>query len=90
MATLARFDLKLDKEDKEMLAEAATLMGTTMAGFVRTAAKEKALAVIDQEARLSLTRRDFDAFSTALDRAFAPNQPLQEALATARKDVKRA
>lgn len=90
MATLARFDLKLDQEDKEIFAEAATLMGTTMAGFVRTAAKEKAREVLEQEARLSLTRRDFNAFNTALNRAFAPNQPLREALATARKDVKRA
>ena len=90
MATSARFDLKLDIEDKKMFAEAATLMGTTMAGFVRTAAKEKAQAVIDQEARLSLTRRDFNAFVAALNRPFTPNQPLQEALAMAHKDVKRA
>ena len=89
MATLARFDLKLDKEDKDMFAEAATLMGTTMAGFVRAAAKEKAREVIDQE-QLALTRRDFEAFSTALNRALTPNQPLQEALATARQTVNRA
>ena len=90
MATLARFDLKLDKEDKDMFAEAATLMGTTMAGFVRAAAKEKAREVIDQETRLALTRSDFGAFSAALNRAFTPNQPLQEALATARQTVNRA
>ena len=90
MTTLARFDLKLDQEDKEIFAEAATLMGTTMAGFVRTAAKEKAREVLEQEARLTLTRRDFNAFNKVLNRAFAPNQPLQEALATARKDVNRA
>ena len=62
-------------------------MGTTMAGFVRSAAKEEAREIIDQEMRLTLTRRDFDAFSAALNRAFAPNQPLQEALATARRTV---
>ena len=55
MATLARFDLKLDKEDKDMFAEAATLMGTTMAGFVRAAAKEKAQKVIGSR---SQTRPD--------------------------------
>lgn len=65
-------------------------MGTTMAGFVRSAAKEEAREIIDQEMRLTLTRRDFDAVSAALNRAFAPNQPLQEALATARRTVKRA
>ena len=90
MAASARVDLKLDKQDKALLAEAATLMGTTMAGFVRSAAKEKAREIIDQETRLTLTRRDFNAFSAALNRTFTPNQPLQEALATARRTVKRA
>ena len=90
MATQARFDLKLDKDEKELFAEAATLMGTTMAGFVRAAAKEKARSLIDQESRLTLSRRDFVALSNALDGAFAPNQPLQEALDTARQTVRRA
>ena len=90
MATSARFDLKLDSEDKKMFAQAATLMGTTMAGFVRAAAKEKARHVIDQEARLVLTKRDFDAFSAALNRDFTPNQPLREALTRARQTVNRA
>ncbi len=90
MATPARFDLKLDKEEKELFSEAATLMGTSMAGFVRAAAKEKARSVIDQESRLTLTRRDFRAFSEALDQAFAPNTPLQGALDIARQTVRRA
>lgn len=90
MVRPARFDLKLDKEDKELFSEAAALMGTSMAGFVRAAAKEKARSVIDQEARLTLSRRDFRAFNAALDQAFAPNRPLQEALETARQTVRRA
>lgn len=90
MATPARFDLKLDKDDKDLFSEAAALMGTTLAGFVRAAAKEKARSIIDQESRLTLSRRDFHAFNKALDRAFAPNEPLQEALDTARKTVRRA
>jgi uncharacterized protein (DUF1778 family) len=90
MTAPARFDLKLDKNDKELFSEAASLMGTSMAGFVRAAAKEKARAVIDQETRLTLTRRDFKAFSAALDQAFTPNEPLQEALDSARQTVRRA
>ncbi len=39
MTSLARFDLKLDKDDKDLFAQAAALMGTSMAGFVRSAAK---------------------------------------------------
>ena len=89
MAAPARFDLKLDKEDKELFSEAAALMGTSMAGFVRAAAKEKARSIIEQESRLTLSRRDFRAFNTALDQAFSPNEPLQEALDTASKKVRR-
>jgi len=90
MATSARFDLKLDKDDKELFSQAATLMGTSMAGFVRAAAKEKARAMIDQESRLTLSQRGFHEFSTALDQAFAPNKPMQEALDAAGKTVRRA
>jgi len=90
MAVPARFDLKLDKDDKELFAEAAFLMGTSMAGFLRAAAKEKARSIIDEESKLTLTRRDFKAFGAALDRAFTPNEPLQEALDSARQTVRRA
>ena len=42
MSALARFDLKMDAGEKEVVARAAALMGTTMAAFVRAAANEKA------------------------------------------------
>lgn len=76
MTAIARFDLKLDAADKDVLARAAALMGTTMAGFVRMAAKEKALALIDSESRITLSQRDFAAFTAALDQAFTPNAAL--------------
>ena len=41
MAASARFDLKLDKQDKALLAEAATLMGTTMGRFCAFCRKRK-------------------------------------------------
>ena len=41
MTTAARFDLKRDADEKAIVAKAAALLGTTMAGFVRLAAKEK-------------------------------------------------
>ena len=84
----ARFDLKLDPDDKETVAKAAALMGTTMAGFVRSAAKEKAQALLDREARM--TRGDAEAFIAALDAAFRPNAALEQALSQARRQVRRA
>jgi uncharacterized protein (DUF1778 family) len=59
MTAVARFDLKLDAEDKDLLSRAASLMGTTMAGFVRSAAKEKAQTLLEQESRVTLTNAIF-------------------------------
>jgi uncharacterized protein (DUF1778 family) len=55
-----------------------------MAGFVRVAAKEKAQVLLEREARLTLTERDFKSFAHALDTAFAPNAALKDALTQAR------
>ena len=87
--TTARFDLKLDADEKDLLARAATLMGTSMAGFVRSAAKEKAQTMLEQESRVTLSTRDFLAFNTAINGAFAPTAALAGALKATAK-VKRA
>jgi uncharacterized protein (DUF1778 family) len=89
MTATARFDLKLDAADKDMLARAAALMGTTMAGFVRAAAKEKALALLDREARVTLSSADFAAFSAAINGAFAPNAALRKAMKDVARTVRR-
>ncbi len=90
MTASARFDLKMDADEKAIVAKAAALLGTTMAGFVRVAAKEKAQILLDREARITLSERDFSAFARALDSAFTPNPPLKSALAQARRRVRRA
>jgi uncharacterized protein (DUF1778 family) len=89
MTVTARFDLKLDLTDKDILSRAASLMGTTMAGFVRAAAKEKAQTLLDRESRVTLSQRDFAIFHAAVSNAFVPNPALQNAL-TAVAKVKRA
>jgi uncharacterized protein (DUF1778 family) len=90
MAARARFDLKMDAAEKDVVSRAAALMGTTMAGFVRAAAKEKALALLDRESRVTLSKRDFAAFARALNGAFNPNRALKSALAEAKAKVRRA
>ena len=90
MTTAARLALNMDADDKAIIAKAAALMGTTMAGFVRAAAKEKAQAMLEREARITLSERDFNAFARALDTAFAPNPVLKAALMQARRKVRRA
>lgn len=90
MTARARFDLKMDAAEKDVVSRAAALMGTTMAGFVRAAAKEKALALLERESRVTLSRRDFAAFARALDGAFTPNRQLRGALAEAKAKIRRA
>lgn len=90
MTTRARFDLTMDAEEKGVVARAAALMGLTMAGFVRAAAKEEALTLLDRESRVTLSKRDFAAFGKALDGAFKPNRTLKAALADAKANVRRA
>ena len=89
MPAATRFDLKMDAEEKEIVSRAAALMGTTIAAFVRMAAKEKARELLDRESRITMTAQDLDAFTTALNGAFMPNAALQNAMNAAR-GVKRA
>ena len=89
MAIAARFDLTMDANEKDVLSRAAALAGTTMAAFVRTAAKEKARELLDRESRLTMSTRDFQAFTQALNGVFQPNAALQKALDAAH-EVSRA
>ena len=77
MSATVRFELKMDADEKSVVSRAAALMGTTMAGFVRAAAKEKAQALLERESRVTLSKRDFAAFARALDGAFTPNRALK-------------
>ena len=88
-AAIARLDLTLDTADKDIVARGTALMGTTMAAFVRAAAKEKAQQLIDRETRIEMSAHDFDAFAAALNQPWQPNAALQRALQAA-DAVKRA
>ena len=88
-AAIARLDLTLDTADKDIVARGAALMGTTMAAFVRAAAKEKAQQLIDRETRIEMSAHDFYAFAAALNQPWQPNAALQRALQAA-DAVKRA
>lgn len=90
MTATARFDLKMNADEKDLVSRAAALMGTTMAGFVRAAAKEKAVDLIERESRVTLSKRDFAAFTLALNGTFIPNPALKDALAEAAEKVRRA
>lgn len=85
-----RLDLKLSSDDKDLLMQAATIEGMSLAAFVRSAAKKQASEAILRERQLQLSQRDFDAFHAAIHEPFLPALPLEEALQRARSQVKRA
>ena len=85
MTAVTRFNLTMDASDKEVVSREAALMGSTMAVFVRTAAKEKARELLDRESRITMTARDFEAFTQALSGAFQPNSALQQAIGASHK-----
>ncbi len=89
MTAIARFDLTMDADDKDILSRASALVGMTMAAFVRSAAKEKARELLDKESRLTMSTRDFDTFTAALNGDFLPNPALQNAMRLA-AEVRRA
>ena len=75
-----RFEMVLNTSDKYAITLASELAGTTMANFVRSAAKEKALQIIDKETRISLNEEDFTKFANALSGGGKPNEVLKKAI----------
>jgi uncharacterized protein (DUF1778 family) len=89
MPAEARLDLKLDQSEKDAVSRAAAILGTTVAAFVRSAAKEKASSVIEREHRVTMSAIDFSGFAHAINKPFRPNAALRKAITAAAK-VKRA
>ena len=85
MSTTDRFEMVIPKADKDLLQNAATLLGTTMANFVRMAARDRAREVVEQESRVLMSARDFNRFATALSGPFQPNAALKKAMKRAEK-----
>jgi len=88
MSATARFDLKMDVEEKEIFSRAAAIMGTTTAAFIRIAAKEKAQELLDRDAQVTMTARDFSTFIRAFNGSFVPNAVLEKAIKAA-QDIKK-
>ena len=55
MSTTDRFEMVMPKADKDLLQNAAALLGTTMANFVRMAARDRAREVVEQESRVLMS-----------------------------------
>ncbi|WOG26788.1 DUF1778 domain-containing protein [Endozoicomonas sp. 8E] len=81
MATsLPRITARIDTDTKELLAEAAAIIGvSSINSFVLSAAIEKARQIMDRERSLKLSQQDALLLVQALDKALKPNPRLKQA-----------
>lgn len=81
--TSARFELRLELQDKARIAGAAILRRMTVSAFVRSAALDAADGVLSVNRAVTLSRSESQRFLTALDSPFRPNARLREAMGAA-------
>ena len=89
MTELARLDLKMGRDEKDVVSRGAAIMGTSLSAFVRSAAKEKAIELIERESRVAMSSADFAAFADAINQPFTPNAAAKKSMLAA-SNVKRA
>lgn len=76
----ARLGLRLSREHKIRIAEAAALSGQTVTDFITRTALRKADEVVAQHEQTVLSDRDRDLFLALLENPPAPNAALLEAI----------
>ncbi|WP_416369499.1 DUF1778 domain-containing protein [Tritonibacter mobilis] len=82
-----RLNLRLDTKAKARIERAAAFAGKSVNAFVLQSAVETAQQTIDTFETMHLERSDAERFLEALDRPFAPNVALSEALELHDRDV---
>lgn len=85
MTANTRLTVRLNASDMYMLSCAAALTGSSTAEFIRAAAKEEAVAILEKQTYVTLSKRDLAAFTAAINNTFTPNPALNAALAAARQ-----
>jgi len=79
--SLARFDTRLPKEQKEYFEYAADLGGyRTLTEFVISSAQEKADAIVEKHRSVLASKRDQDIFFKAIMNPPAPGKALTAAV----------
>lgn len=76
-----RIDIRVNKEAKSLIAQAAELSGQNLSVFVLEAVRERALRTIAEHDRVVLNNRARGVFLKALASPPAPNAALRKAAA---------
>jgi uncharacterized protein (DUF1778 family) len=75
-----RIDLRTSPEIKELIVRAATAAGMSVSAFLLGTAQERARQILAETEMLTLTTRDWNAFSKALDNTDKPRPKLAAAM----------
>lgn len=73
---------------KELLVQAAEILGQSTSEFVLSTTLERARKIVSDSERISLSNRDRDAFLQSIDASDKPNSDLKLALKSWKKATK--
>lgn len=78
--THERIDLRTSPEIKELIVRAATTAGMSVSAFLLGTAQERAKQILAESEMITLTTRDWNAFTKALDNTDKPRPRLSAAI----------
>jgi len=81
MAKREMLPIRMDIHAKQVIANAAALMGTTINAFLVQQGYQAALKILSDSSHLQLSNRDWKAFMHALENPPKPNAKLKKLLA---------
>jgi uncharacterized protein (DUF1778 family) len=84
-----RLDVRLSAEHKQIIEQAAGLLGQTVSAFTVSTLVQQAVQVVERFGVLRLTDRDRDLFLAALDKPPEPNARLRGAARSHAEKVRR-
>ena len=80
-----RIDLRVTRDQKEVLAHAAVLSGLSMSSFLVTKALNEAKKIVSKSESIVLSNRDRDLFYSLLKNPPKPNKNLVKLMRDRRK-----
>lgn len=75
-----RIELRVNRKQKALIEEAASLSGLSLSSYMLAKSLRSARMEIEEAEILRLSNRDRDVFLKALDRAAGPNAALRRAI----------
>ena len=81
----ARLSCRVSSHIKHQAEAAAAILGLSITDFTESAIADKAHAVLERNARISLSERDFSRFLVAIENPEPPTHALREAVADYRR-----